>query len=89
VTGIYELYFNTCNYCKFSYLSCCCCFGVSVGGSMQPSPTLPVMNNKMHMNFSFQCLMEFMKRWTRIGVSHTMKVMYSKTKTQVYWFHFL
>lgn len=48
---------------------------------MLPSPTLPAMNNRMRMNFSFPCLMESMKRLTRIGVRHTVKVLHSNTVT--------
>ncbi|CAK9174006.1 unnamed protein product [Ilex paraguariensis] len=41
------------------------------GGSMRQ--TWQVMNNRMHMNFSFQCLMGFMRRWRRINANPRVK----------------
>lgn len=37
-------------------------------------PTWRVMSNRMLMNFSFPCLMGFMKRWRRIEGNPRVKV---------------
>ncbi|KAL2584279.1 hypothetical protein AAZV13_14G120150 [Glycine max] len=42
--------------------------------------TLPLMNNRMHMIFSFPCLMESIRRWRRLGVSHIVKVSERRSK---------
>lgn len=56
-------------------------FFITVGGSMLR--TLQVMNSRTHMNFSFLCLMAFMKRCRRISASPIDKVTLSATKCTV------
>ncbi|RZB68917.1 Leucine-rich repeat receptor-like serine/threonine-protein kinase isoform A, partial [Glycine soja] len=46
--------------------------------------TLPLMNNRMHMIFSFPCLMESIRRWRRLGVSHIVKVICSDSDTDLF-----
>lgn len=45
---------------------------IAVGGSTPQ--ILQVMNSRMHMNFSFPCLMGSTKRWRRIGGNPIVKV---------------